>query len=72
MCFEFQSIELGVSVDIVNRLWMEDRRIGVRVRVSVSIYLFFKTSISALGPTQPLIQWVPWAISLRAKAAGSV
>ena len=37
MFVEFESSERGSSVDIVNRLWVEDRWIGVWVRVSLAI-----------------------------------
>jgi len=37
MFVEFESSELGGSVDIVNRLLVGDWRIGVWVRVSLAI-----------------------------------
>jgi hypothetical protein len=33
-------------------------------------FLFSKSSRPALGPTQPPIQWVQWALSLRVKRLG--
>jgi len=36
----------------------------------VGIFLFITASRTALGPTQPPIQWVAGALSLRAKRPG--
>jgi hypothetical protein len=46
---------------------------GSRVRLlagGVGIFLFTAASRTALGPTQPPIQWVPGALSLEAKRPG--
>jgi hypothetical protein len=34
---------------------------------TLGIFLFTTTSTTALGPTQPLIQWLPRALSLGVK-----
>jgi hypothetical protein len=36
----------------------------------LGIFLFTPVSRTALGPTQPPIQWVPWALSLGVKRPG--
>jgi hypothetical protein len=36
----------------------------------LGIFLFTTASRTALGSTQPPIQWVPWALSLRVKLPG--
>jgi len=43
---------------------------GVKHINSVGIYFFTTVSRTALGPTQPPIQWVPGALSLGVRAAG--
>jgi len=40
------------------------------VRLRVGIFLFTTTPRTALGPTQPPIQWIPGALSLRVKRQG--
>jgi hypothetical protein len=47
---------------------MEDR--GFESRWGLGIFLFTTTSRTALGPTQPPIQWVPGALSLGVKRPG--
>jgi hypothetical protein len=44
--------------------------LGFDSRRGLGIFLFTTASITALGPTQPPIQWVPGALSLEGKAAG--
>jgi hypothetical protein len=36
----------------------------------VGIFLFTTASRTALGPTQPPIQWIPWTLSLGVKRLG--
>jgi hypothetical protein len=43
---------------------------GVRFPTGLGIFLFTIASITALGPTQPPIQWVPGALSLGVKQQG--
>jgi hypothetical protein len=54
------SIALGWTIGV---LWFDSRR-GLR------IFLFTTASRTALGPTQPPIQWVPGALSLGVKRSG--
>jgi hypothetical protein len=54
------------SVGIALGYGLDDR--GSRVRFPAGISILFTTaSRTALGPTQPPIQWVPGALSLRLK-----
>jgi hypothetical protein len=45
--------------------------LGFHSRQGLGIFLFTTASTTALGPTQPPIQWVPGALSLRLKRPGS-
>jgi hypothetical protein len=53
--------------------WATSRTIGVLgfdSRRGLEIFLFITVSRTALGPTQPPIQWEPWALSLGVKRPG--
>jgi hypothetical protein len=58
----------GSAVGIADGYWLDDG--GVRVRVPVESTIFTVSSRLALGPTQPLIQWVPNALSPGVKPQG--
>jgi hypothetical protein len=47
---------------------LDDR--GIESRQRLGIFLFTTASRSALGPTQPPIQWVPGVLSLGVKRLG--
>jgi hypothetical protein len=49
---------------------LDDPVSGVRFPAGLGIFLFTTASRTALGPTQPPIQWVPGAISLGVKRPG--
>jgi hypothetical protein len=44
--------------------------LGVDSRQGLGIFLFTTVSKTALGPTQPPIQWVPRSLSLRVQRLG--
>jgi hypothetical protein len=46
------------------------RVLGFDSRRGLGIFLFTTASRTAVGPTQPPIQWVPWALSLGVKRLG--
>jgi hypothetical protein len=41
--------------------------VGCYSRQGQGVFFLFRMSRPALGPTQPHIQWVPWAFSLGVK-----
>jgi hypothetical protein len=49
---------------------LDDRVLGFDSRWGLGIFLFITASITALGPTQPPIQWVIGALSLVVKRPG--
>jgi hypothetical protein len=49
---------------------LDDQGSRVRFPVGAGIFLYTTTSRTALGPTQPPIQWVPGALSLGIKQLG--
>jgi hypothetical protein len=56
------------SVGIVLGYELDDWGSRVRFPAGLGIFLFTTASRTALGPTQPHIQWVPRALSLGDKA----
>jgi hypothetical protein len=59
------------SVGIALSYGLEDRDSRVRFPAGAGNFLFTTASRTALGPTQPPINWVPGALSLKDKAAGA-
>jgi hypothetical protein len=57
-------------VGIETAYGLDDRGVGVRVPVGPRIFFFSTSSRPALGSTQPLIQWVPGALSTGVKRQG--
>jgi hypothetical protein len=50
---------------------LDDRGVlGFDSRRGLGIFLFTTSSRTALGPTQPPIQWIPGALSLEVKRPG--
>jgi hypothetical protein len=63
-CFEFvQSVQRWATGWTVGVLGLDSRR-------GLGIFPFTTASRQALGPTQPPIQWVTWALSLEVKRTG--
>jgi hypothetical protein len=58
------------SVDIALGYVLDYRGSRVRFPSGLGIFLFATASRTALGPTQPPIQWVPGALSLGVKRPG--
>jgi hypothetical protein len=65
--FNSESIKPKIS-GIAPGYGLDDRRCDSRQ--GMGIFLFTTASKQALGPTQPPIQWVPGALSLRVKWPG--
>jgi hypothetical protein len=71
LCFDLRTAERNLikfSIDIMPLGYGLDGRVSNLGRGK--IYLFSTSSRSALGPTQPPIQWVPGAISPGVKRPG--
>jgi hypothetical protein len=58
------------SVGIAQGYGLDDRVLGFDFRRELGIFLFNTASITALGPTQPPIQWIRGALSLGLKRPG--
>jgi hypothetical protein len=58
------------SVGIALGYGLDDRGSRVRSPAGLEIFLFTTASRTALGPSQPPIQWVPGALSLGVKRPG--
>jgi len=54
----------------INSDWLRARQSVFDSRRELRIFLFSTMTRSALVPTQPPIQWVPGALSLRVKQSG--
>jgi hypothetical protein len=61
---------LDSSVGIALGYGLDDRGSRVRFPAGAGSFLFTTASRTALGPTQPLIQWVPGAHSMGVKRPG--
>jgi hypothetical protein len=58
-----QPVQHGATGWMIGVLWFDSRR-------RLEIFLFTTTSRTALGPTQPHIQWLPRILSLGVKRPG--
>jgi hypothetical protein len=58
------------SVGIALGYGLDDRVLGFDSRRGLGIFLFATASGTALGPTQPPLQWIPGALSLGIKGPG--
>jgi hypothetical protein len=63
-----QSRDSSVGIALGYRL--DDRGSRVRFPAGLGIFLFITASRTALGPTQPPIQWIPGFLSLGVKRPG--
>jgi hypothetical protein len=60
-----------VSLDIyLNLIGVAIGVLGFDSRRGLGIFLFTTAFRTALGPIQPVIQWVPGALTLRVKRSG--
>jgi hypothetical protein len=58
------------SVGIASGYGLDDRGSRVRFPAGTGNFLFTTVSRTAVGPTQPPIQWVPGVLSLEVKWPG--
>jgi hypothetical protein len=58
------------SVGIALGYGLDDQGSSIRLPVGVGNFFFTTASRTALGPTQPPIQWVPGALSTGVKRPG--
>jgi hypothetical protein len=63
-------IIIAIIISVPRDFIVFDRGSGVRFPAGVGIFLFTTASRTALGPTQPPIQWVAGALSLGVKRPG--
>jgi hypothetical protein len=63
----FQTKSRDSSVGIALGYGLDDRGSRVRSPEEAGNFLFTIASITAVGPTQPPIQWIPGALSLGVK-----
>jgi hypothetical protein len=68
----YQGVDIWIhsAVSIVTDYRLDDRGVGVWVLVKVKNFLLSTSSTTALGPTQPPIQWVPAGLSPGVKRHG--
>jgi hypothetical protein len=67
---QLNRLTIRVGVGIATGYGLDEREVGVRVPAESKIFSSPRRSRPALGPSQPLIQWVPGAPSPRVKRQG--
>jgi hypothetical protein len=68
--FNYVLRKLGAGISQWYSAGLRAGRSGVRIPAGAGNFLFTTMSTSALGPSQPPIQWVPRVISLEVKRLG--